>query len=108
MHRGNDGDGQSSISGCNINDVTDELSSVSNGLHNKMLPTHTPIRASMMKTPVKASPSPYQDEDNEDDDFFDALDQFQALTYEKSSAKPQLSVGQEGEQEVEESKGGGM
>ena len=66
--------------------MTDELSSVSNGLHNKMLPTHTPVRASMMKTPTKTSPSPYQDEDD-DDDFYDALDQFQALTYEKSSSK---------------------
>ena len=49
MHHGNDGDGQSSISGCNVNDVTDELSNMSNGLHNKMLPATTPIRASMMK-----------------------------------------------------------
>ena len=49
IRRANDGDGQSSISGCNVNDVTDELSSISNGLNNKMLPASTPIRATMMK-----------------------------------------------------------
>ena len=49
IRKGYDGDGQSSISGCNVNDVTDELSSISNGLNNKMLPASTPIRASMMK-----------------------------------------------------------
>ena len=68
-----------------MNDVTDELSSTSNGVHNKMLPATTPIRASMMKGSSKPS-SPVIHEDD-DDDFFDALDQFQALTYLKSNQK---------------------
>ena len=68
-----------------MNDVTDELSSMSNGVHNKMLPATTPIRASMMKGSSKPTSPMHQEED--DDDFFDALDQFQALTYLKSNQK---------------------
>ena len=75
MHQGNEGDGKSSISGCNIDDVTDEMSSIGNGLNSKMLPTSTPVRASMMKATAKVSPSPMRDDDDDDDDdFFDALD----------------------------------
>ena len=70
----------------NYDAITDELSSVSHGLANKMLPQKTPIRASMMKEHDEM-PSVDIDSD-EDDDFFDALETFQASTYQKSVSKP--------------------
>ena len=80
LHQGHDGD--SSLNG---DAYTDDMSSVSHGLENKMLPTSTPIRASMMKIHAKTV-AKHEDEDD-DDDFFDALDQYQALTYKRSSSK---------------------
>ena len=70
----------------NYDAITDDLSSVSHGLANKMLPNKTPIRPSMMKE-HEEMPT-VEVESDEDDDFFDALETFQASTYQKSVAKP--------------------
>ena len=64
----------------NFDAHTDDLSSISHGLTGKLLPTSTILRPSMMKTPVKSGPSKVSDhskssfDDDDDEDFFDALD----------------------------------
>mmetsp|Transcript_44472 Transcript_44472/g.59005 ORF Transcript_44472/g.59005 Transcript_44472/m.59005 type:complete len:86 (+) Transcript_44472:811-1068(+) len=62
-------------SSMNCDAIDEDLSSVSHGLANKLLPATTQMRATMMK-------SRNLDEDEEDEDFFDALDHFQALSYQ--------------------------
>lgn len=65
------GDDLSSQSRSQFDAADEDLSSVSHGLANKMIPATTVIRASMMKE----KPNMMGGADSEDsDDFFDALD----------------------------------
>lgn len=61
--------------GSNYDAVDDDLSSVSHGLANKMLPAKTNVRASMMKETRQEVPVMVSESDD-NDDFFDALEDF--------------------------------
>jgi hypothetical protein len=60
-------------SSLNCDAIDEDLSSVSHGLANKLIPATSQVRANMMKT--------HAEDDSDDEDFFDALDQFQSMTY---------------------------
>ena len=77
-------DNESQISGANFDTITNPtISEASHGIANKLQNANAPFKAKLMHQ----SPNTHlwtNNEDEDDDDFFDALDQYQALTYQKS------------------------